>query len=409
MLTVSMVYASTSGRVNDMTTPGPGPGNSFLSDSLEASSSMQSSVVEPVEYAREEVNLSAFSAENKIVGPFPRYVINLLRDANDWKNRTSGVTKMQSIISGLPSDYSLEPHLDGILELATSTLNDNHFKVTQLGLELIACIVAKLGNSIRPFFPYLVQSIMSKVGSNKFVLKQACLQVLKELMVALRPQSVVNEVIKFGLGHKLSKVREESLNVITVSLLTFPKSEFNLSSILKEAIPTMGDNKSRVRQASFEIVALICSIEPSAVKGTVTEIVSQRDSHKCKYSTQDGLTLMLAFQTRLARGTSGVPKLNENGNVEYSISISNNKALAVTGDDVQWILAGGGGGGKKSPSSGDVSEVKEGPLSQPLQKKGSLSNGVASSSSSRPYRSAGKRLPWEMEGEELVSDRVYFD
>ena len=407
MLTVSMVYASKSERVNDMTTPGPG--NSFLSDSLEASSNnwqrMQSSVVEPVDYAREEVNRSAFSAEDKILGPFPKYVINLLRDANDWKNRTSGVTKMQSIINGLPSDYSLEPHLDGILELATSTLNDNHFKVTQLGLELIACIVAKFGNSIRPFFPSLVQGIMSKVGSSKFVLKQAGLQVLKELMVALRPQPVVNEVIKFGLYHKLSKVREESLNVITVSLLTFPKSEFNLSSILKEAIPTMGDSKSRVRQASFEIVALICSIEPSAVKGTVTEIVSQRDSHKCKYSTQNGLTLMVAFQTRLARGTSGVPKLNENGNVEYSISISNNKAVAVSGDDVQWILAGGGG---KSPSSGDVSEVKDGTLSQPIQRKGSLSNGVASSS--RPYRSAGKRLPWEMEGEELVSEPcVYLD
>ncbi len=380
----------------------PVPSNSFLNDSLEAGNSWQRkrfSVVEPIVNTREEVDQKAFSAEDVVFGPFPSHVVNLLQDANNWKNRTSGVTKMQSIISELPSDYSLESHLEPVLKLATSTLSDNHFKVTQLGLELIACIVAKAGKSIRPFLSSLVQGIMGKVGSNKFVLKQAGLQVLKELMVALRPTPVINEIMEFGDNHKLSRVREETLNAISVAILTFPKSEFDFSSILKKTIPSMCDNKPRVRQASFETVALICNIEPAIVEETVTEIVSQRDAHKAKYCAQNGLTLMVAFQTRLARRSSGVPKLNSSGLIEYSIPISSSKTgLIANGDDVQWILAAGG---TKSQSSGDVSEVGDGSLLQSAQRKGSLTNGVPSSS--RPYRSAGKRLPWEIEGEELVS------
>lgn len=393
-----MVYVPKSRKTSNMATPVPS--NSFLNDSLEASSNWQrkySAVVEPMVNTREEVDRKAFSAEDVVFGPFPSYVINLLRDANNWKNRTSGVTKMQNIISELPSDYSLESHLEPILKLSTSTLSDNHFKVTQLGLELIACIVAKAGKSIRPFLPTLAQGIMGKVGSNKFVLKQAGLQVLKELMVVLRPEPVIREVIKFGLDHKLSRVREETLNAISVALLTFPKSEFDFSLILKKSIPSMCDNKSRVRQAAFETVALMCSIEPSLVRETVTEIVSQRDSQKCKYSAQNGLTLMVAFQTRLARSTSGVPKLNDSGLIDYSIPVSNSKSgLPASGDDVQWILAAAG-----TKSNGDISEIGDASLSQPVQRKGSHSNGVVSSS--RPYRSAGKRLPWEIEGEELVS------
>lgn len=377
----------------------PVPSNSFLNDSLEASHSWQRkkySVVEPIVSASEEVDRKAFSSEDVVLGPFPSYVINLLRDASNWKNRTSGVTKMQFIVAELPSDYSLESHLQPVIELAMSTLSDNHFKVTQLGLDLIACIVAKAGKSIRPFLPSLVHGIMGKVGSNKFVLKQAGLQVLKELMVVLRPGPVIREILDFGQDHKHSRVREETHNAISVALLTFPKSEFDFSSILKKTIPSMGDSKSRVRQASFETVALICNIKPSLVKETVTEIVSQRDNHKCKYSAQNGLTLMVAFQTRLARGASGVPKLNDSGLIDYSIPISSSKTLSVSGDDIQWILSATG-----TKSNGDMTEGSDGSLIQPAQRKGSLSNGVASSS--RPYRSAGKRLPWEIEGEELVS------
>ena len=393
-----MVFESKSGRASGMTTPGPGPGRLSLDDSLEPSDwhqTKKAAVVEPVDYPNGDVNDSAFSSEDQCLGPFPSYVINLLSDKSDWKNRTSGVTKMQNIISKLPKEHSLEPHLGAILELATSTLSDPHFKVSQLGLELIARIVAKAGNDIRPFLSSLIQCIVSKVGSNKFALKQAGLQVLMELMVTLSPQSVIKEVVEFGLGHKTSRVREESLNAITMALLRFPKTEFNFRSLIKDITPAMGDSKSRVRQASFETVALICSLDPDSIKETVSEIVSHRDSATCKYRNRNGLTLMDAFQTRLARQV--VPKLNGNGLVEHAISVSSKSQPSVSGSDVDWILSAGG---VKSQSSGEVSE-QESSLPQPRQRKPSVNNGVASSS--RPYRSAGKRLPWEVEGDDLVS------
>ena len=389
-----MVFASRA-----MTTPGPS--RFSLNDSLEPSDwyHAKTAVVEPKDYPNGDMNDCAFSSDDKCLGPFPSYVINLLSDKSDWKNRTSGVTKMQTIINKLPDDYSLEPHLDTTLELATSTLNDPHFKVSQLGLELIARIVAKAGNSIRPFLPSLVQNIVSKVGSNKFVLKQAGLQVLMELMVALRPRPVIKELVEFGFKHKTSRVREESLNAVIMALLRFPMTEFNFTSLIKDIIPIMGDSKSRVRQASFEAVALICSMDPEAIKESVTTITSLRNNttNTCKYSNRNGLTLMDAFQTRLARQV--VPKLNGNGLVEHVISVSNSKSqLSVSGADVDWILSAGG---VKSQTSSETCEQEGSLLQQGKQRRPSGSNGAASSS--RPYRSAGKRLPWEMEGEDLVS------
>ena len=398
-----MVYVSKSGKVNEMASSGQS--HSLLNDSLDTLEWHQAKVstVSPESHRNGDVDYSAFShngSEDICFGLFPGYVVDLMNDKANWKNRTSGITKMQTIINELPDCSPLYPHLDLILQLATTTLSDSHFKVVQMGLELIACIVARVCDRIRSHLPSLIQSILVRVGSNKYVLKEVGMRVLKELMIAVRPRLVVNEIITFGLRHKTSRVREESLNVISAALLSFPKTEFDLISIVKDIAPSMGDNKSRVRQAALETVALLCSlVNESDLKQIIAMVAGIQRNNPARYCVHNGPSMMDAFHSRLAR--QGVPQLNAHGLVDHVVTVANTKPpFSKTGSDVSWITCAGGVKAQPNVDQMKSTEYPE-PLSQPRQRRPSATNGITSIS--RPYRSAGKRLPWEVEGEDIVS------
>ena len=327
------------------------------------------------------------SHDDLYLGLFPKYIVNLLQDSTNWKNRLSGVTKIQSVVNGISDKSLLENNLPLVLELVSSPMSDSHFKVSQMGLELIESLVKKVGRGIRPHMPDLVKSIIPKVGSNKTVLKEAGMRALMELMRASDPQPVVMEVANFGLCHKTSRVREESVNVITAALLTFDSSQFNFHIIVRELCPCMTDGKVKVRQASFEAMTLLCHLEGANLKEVVSNLATLHRSSSNRSPRQQvvengleeekELTLMDAFYTRISRKL--LPTLTSAGLVQHGLQVVSDKLPPTTGSDVAWIL-----------SAGDV-KVKGKQFESSLDTSCNQSN----ESFFRPYRSAGKRLPWE--------------
>ena len=365
--------------------------SAMLDDSLDWNHSPGARVAPKSGLSDETTDYLAFahnSQDDLYLGLFPKYIVNLLQDTTNWKNRVSGVTKIQSVVNGISNKSLLEKNLPLVLELLSRPMSDSHFKVSQMGLELIECLVKKVGRGIRPHMPELVKSIMPKVGSNKIVLKEAGMRVLMELMRAGDPQPVVMEVANFGLCHKTSRIREESVNVITAALLTFERSQFDFHIIVRELCPCMTDGKVKVRQATFEAMTLLCHLEGANLKEVVSNMATlHRTSSSEKSSRQQivengledkELTLMDAFYTRISRKL--LPTLTEAGLVQHGLQVVNDKLPATTGSDVAWILSAGDGKskGKLSGSGGlDASCNQSG------------------ESMFRPYRSAGKRLPWE--------------
>lgn len=326
------------------------------------------------------------SQEDLYLDLFPKYIVNLLQDTTNWKNRVSGVTKIQSVVNGISNKSLLEKNLPLVLELLSAPMSDSHFKVSQMGLELIECLVKKVGRGIRPHMPNLVKSIMLKVGSNKIVLKEAGMRVMMELMRGSDPQSVVLEVANFGLCHKTSRVREESINVITAALLTFDSSQFDFHIIVRELCPCMTDGKVKVRQASFEAMTLLCHLEGDNLKEVVSNMATLHRSSLERSSRQQvvengledkELTLMNAFYTRISRKL--LPTLTEAGLVQHGLQVVNDKLPSTTGSDVAWILSAGDGKSKTKLSGSGLD----------------ASCNQSGESMFRPYRSAGKRLPWE--------------
>ncbi len=91
---------------------------------------------------------------------------------------------------------------------------------------------------------------------SKLQIKIELYNLIKSLMMACTPQAVI-EVMLPSVEHKNAKMREDVINFVIYGLLTFPSKEFDLPEIVDGVVPSLLDNKRRVRQAAFECVAVI--------------------------------------------------------------------------------------------------------------------------------------------------------
>jgi len=156
--------------------------HSMLNDSLEIGEWRATASVAP-ETRNGGTDYSAFSENGALyLGLFPHYVVNMLQDKSSWKNRASGIGEIQSTISSVQDSSTLEANLPMIVNLVTVPLGDANFKVAQTGLELVGCLVLKVGRGLTPYLPVLVPRILAKMGSNKYAIRQAGMKVLMQLM-----------------------------------------------------------------------------------------------------------------------------------------------------------------------------------------------------------------------------------
>ena len=92
----------------------------------------------------------------------------------------------------------------------------------------------------------------------KVVVRIENYKVLEKLMLAVKPNTVINHLLDH-LGDKKAVVRESVLNMIMFGLLTFPSNEFDLKNIAATVVPTLVDPKRRVRHAALEAVSILAA------------------------------------------------------------------------------------------------------------------------------------------------------
>ena len=304
----------------------------------------------------------------------PPSIMAKLKDP-DWRIKEIGIDELRTWLSNERNLMQLLPHLKHFLVVLKDLLNDSNFKVNLSCLQLFGAIIDKLGTEIEPVLDQLVNVLGSKLGDNKNVIKQTNMQVFKKLMQNVSPRKVLC-VLKGNIKHRNSRVREETLNVIIASLLTFPSNKFDLPQLTNDVAPALIDPKSRVRHAALEAFAVISQLLGRTNSQPLVFAVDNIELH------MGGEGVMAAVQARFARRQ--LPKLNSDGLVEYAVSLPStgsakgNTNLSPRGADIEWILAGG-------VSSDCPSSARSTP--------GINDPGV---SSPRRHLSAGKgRLPWE--------------
>lgn len=374
----SMIFQPQEGVVRDMS-----------EDISKVEKWSKAATVGPESIKTGETDFHAFSIspeEELFLDFVPTSVMNMLKDKSSWNNRLTAVNDIDRILK--TSCGLSDADLKSIVDLILVAVNDSQSKVSQKGLQVLEYLVTMVGKGIIPYLTSLTPKVLTKIGSNKGNLKKAGMGLFKTLMNEVGPMQVLNEVANNGLRYKTSRVREESVNVIISGLVHYENGGLQLLPIAMELIPCMADSKAKVRQASFEALALITSrLEESELSQVISAVISIDKASKPK--NENGLNLMDAYQSRLARRS--VPKLDEHGLVQYSIPVLKTSSETLyTGPDVDWIAAAIGGG-----STHTQAESSSPPQLPPT----SATSGPPSTF--RPYRSAGNR-PWETDGKQEV-------
>ncbi len=321
-----------------------------------------------------EPNFHAFSQEDdSLLDLVPPSVMRQLKDKSNWSNRLLAANEIERILKQ-PSTAITNDKLKVVVDLIMTSVGDSQFKVSQKGLQVMVQLVSIIGKRIVPFLPILTPKILVKMSSTKGDLKKRGMALFQTLVEVVGPNKVAYEVCSCGIIHKTSRVREESINVIILSLLLSGSSRMHYPAVARDLVVCMADTKPKVRQAAFEAIALLTS---KLDENEFEEVVALVADVHSRYATQQpsNITLMDAYYARLERHV--LPSLNEQGLVQYSVipvgsdgSVSANNSHYV-GADVDWIV---------TPLV-MTSQGQTHPLSPP---------------SFRPYRSAGKR-PWETE------------
>ena len=319
----------------------------------------------------QDVNYQAFKEDTPYLCLFPEDILLRLRDEESVENRKTALTTIHQKILDCQEIEIIAENLQKIVIMVTMPLSDTNIKIVLTGLQVIHDLIDKVQGRVLPHLEHIFSVYLEKIGINKYNVKQAGLKLLMHLTAVVGPKKVIELIMKHGLSSKKSKVREETLNTIAVTLLNFPDSELDLTSMIKNIAPLLADSKQNVRQSCLEA----CVVLSKHLGGV--------DSHQQLMSTVMAIdqsipktsstnSLMLAFETRLSRNLT--PILNSDGLIEHGVSVANGKNSGVyDGPDVDWILAGLGK--STSPGSGGI--------------------GGRKISGSGPLKSAGKKLPWD--------------
>ena len=331
-------------------------------------------------------------------GIVPGHIMDKLNDQSNFRARAQGVEELKLVIKDLDDISVLHPHILNFISFLNNLLDDSNFKITTVTLEILGLLVSKLSFNVQPHLKPLVLALCKRMGDNKIVVRQAIMKVAIQLMQILSPKDVLT-VISENLTHRNSRVRQETLNIIIRSLLTFPSYEFDLGELCQKIAHTLIDPKRQVRQASLECFSVLAQAMGA---GKLQPLVQAVDSVELSF---DGDGVMAAVQSRLARRQ--LPRVNADGLIDYATPIpssaSSSRGSVPAGADIDWILMASGSAGSSARSARSDMELE------------SIASGSARSTpvhipespvhtprgSGRHLASASRRnkLPWDEEGD----------
>ncbi|XP_067894955.1 TOG array regulator of axonemal microtubules protein 1 isoform X2 [Heterodontus francisci] len=258
-----------------------------------------------------------------------------LLDREDYKSRTHAVEELKNVVDDFNFMTVPSAAILGFIGFLCTLLDDSNFKVVHGTLEIINLLVVKLNHGVVNYLKPITSATIKVLGDNKVVTKQEYMKVFMGLMKQVGPQKVLDMLLD-NIKHKNSRVREEILNIVIASLLTYPSEDFDLPSLCHVVAPALTDSKRKIRHAALEAFAILAS----SLGSNKTFLVKAVDTVELQ---EDGDGVMAAVQARLARRT--LPKLTPQGLVEYAIpmpSSAHGRGIQMPlGADTEWLLASG--------------------------------------------------------------------
>ncbi|XP_012535111.1 uncharacterized protein LOC105835962 isoform X2 [Monomorium pharaonis] len=258
-------------------------------------------------------------------------VLDDLHNKDDWRARVRGLERVASALRTSSALIAIESRLGSLLHAVLG--GERSCRVAAAGLAVAKVLVAGVSeDSLRKKLPQLAWGLARQGGPS-------AAQLARIAMLRLKPGLLVEQFLQpHCLGARNTKTRENALQLLIFSLVTFPSTEFKLETVASRVAMTVADRRRRVRQAALDTLAVLGQIyDPEEVL---------KVGRQTAEGSPDAEAMVAAIRGRLAR--KSLPLVSADGLVVYGLQISPTVQNA-TGPDVDWIVAGSG---SVSPGTG---------------------------------------------------------
>jgi len=333
------------------------------------------------------------SSQSKEFGIVPSSLVSILADGGDDSHtRTQAVDELKVLIEDSHSIHLAVPHFDDLVEFVGHLLDDDSFRVCSSAIDVFSALVRRLPKKVvASNAESLVLKLYRHLSNVNGYVRESVTRIFTQLMRIASASSVLDNLCAVGLTHRNARVRQETVNLVIIALLTFPSSDFNLERITKTVAIALIDGKRPVRQAALECYAVLAQALGPSKRSTLMHSVSEVEARN-----GGGTALTDAVNARL--NNRKLPKQMSTGLVEYVTHVNNSHGASTPTPDIEWILSASVGYGSSAKSSASDSGMSSrmSTRSQVLSQSGE----AQSFGQSRLRRSARRgfaRLPWDSE------------
>ncbi|KAL0109941.1 hypothetical protein PUN28_013527 [Cardiocondyla obscurior] len=258
-------------------------------------------------------------------------VLDDLHNKDDWRARVRGLERVASALRTSSALIAIESRLGSLLHAVLG--GERSCRVAAAGLAVAKVVVAGVSeDALKKKLPQLAWGLARQGGPT-------AAQLTRITMLRLKPSLVLEQLLQpHCLSARNAKTRENALQLLIFSLVTFPSTEFKLETVVNRVAPMIADRRRRVRQAALDTLAVLGQIYDS-------EDVIEAGKRAAEGNT-DSEAMVAAIRARLARKL--LPLVSADGLVVYGLQISSTVQTA-TGPDIDWIIAGSG---SVSPGTG---------------------------------------------------------
>ncbi|XP_076664822.1 uncharacterized protein LOC143367135 isoform X3 [Andrena cerasifolii] len=294
------------------------------------------------------------------LGLVDQEVLEDLHNKEDWRARVRGLERVASALRTSSALIAIEPRLGSLLHAVLGC--ERSCRVAAAGLAVAKVVVAGVSEeALKKRLPQLAWGLARQGGPS-------AAQLARVTMLRLRPALLLEQLLQAHcLNARNAKTRENTLQLLIFSLVTFPSTEFKVDTVANKVAKMVRDRRRRVRQAALDTLAVLAQIYESE------EVLAA--GKRASEGHHDGEAMISAIRARLAR--KSLPLVSADGLVMYGLQISPAVQIA-TGPDVDWIVAGSG---SVSPGIGRT----KGQIIATRSEKGQLARDENASSYENPW------------------------
>ncbi|GFR42338.1 hypothetical protein Agub_g3246 [Astrephomene gubernaculifera] len=192
-------------------------------------------------------------------GFVPRHIVADLQDVGNWKSRATAIDALHKYLKDVAKPATLVPSLADFVKFLADLVVDANFKIAISAMSILGDLATKVGSELQPYLRVAAISLLDKLVDSKILVRGANMKLIKRLMHACSPATVLAELAAAGASKPNCRVREELINVHIMAMLAFSRGSYDAAAVYRLLASGLEDAKEKVRLVALEGLAVLHS------------------------------------------------------------------------------------------------------------------------------------------------------